>query len=745
MTMTSPKPIDQDPRWDCIENGIDKVIKILEEEQPVPQITSADYMKIYTNIYGMCIETEKKESEYARQLYDKFRGAFEQYITSTVMPCLSEKHDKFLLEELVKRWRNHKVMVLWLSGFFCYLDRYVVPIFGYRPKSLNEVGLAFFRDLVYKEINGKVRDVVISLIEQEREGEQIDRTLLKNVLDIFVEIGMGVMDHYENDFEESLLNATTAYYSKKASIWISKDSCPDYMSKAEECLKLENARVANYLHSSSERKLLEKVQHELMSVYALENEQSGCRASLKYDRVDDLSRLYRLFSETHSDRVSNAFRQHVIAEVRALVIQANAAAASAANGTENRDVSVEQFFVSKAIELHEKCLAYVNGCFQNHKLFNNALHEAFEVLCNERVAGCSSAELLATFCDNLLKKDGATKRLRDEAIEDTLEKVVKLLAYINDKDLFAEFYRKKLATRLLYDRSGFDEHEQSILTKLKQQFGDQLTSKMEGMLNDITVAREIQPDFVKYLSNVNHNGFSEFSVTVLNKLVWPTYNSFNLNLPAELAKCVELFREFYKTRTKLRKLTFLHSMGTCNVIGRFDQKEIEITLSTSQAVALMLFNNSERLSYHEIKSQLNLGDNDVVRTLHPLSCAKYKILNKEPNTRNISPSDVFEFNSKFTVDRMRKIRISMPPVDERKKLVEDVEKERKYTIDASLVRIMKSRKVLGYQQLVSECIEQLSRIFKPDVNAIKKRIEDLIDREFLERDNDNPNMFKYLA
>jgi len=47
-------------------------------------------------------------------------------------------------------------------------------------------------------------------IDQEREGEQIDRALLKNVLDIFVEIGMGQMDHYENDFETAMLKDTSA-------------------------------------------------------------------------------------------------------------------------------------------------------------------------------------------------------------------------------------------------------------------------------------------------------------------------------------------------------------------------------------------------------------------------------------------------------------------------------------------------------------------------------------------------------
>ena len=152
-----------------------------------------------------------------------------------------------------------------------------------------------------------------------------------------------------------------------------------------------------------------------------------------------------------------------------------------------------QVFVRKVIELHDKYLAYVNDCFQNHTLFHKvmiiewltncyvelkcylkvliiqALKEAFEIFCNKGVAGSSSAELLATFCDNILKKGGSEK-LSDEAIEETLEKVcislnvphtsvhlilkvlklgfllvhlqvVKLLAYISDKDLFAEFYR----------------------------------------------------------------------------------------------------------------------------------------------------------------------------------------------------------------------------------------------------------------------------------------------------------------
>lgn len=63
-------------------------------------------------------------------------------------------------------------------------------------------------------------------------------------------------------------------------------------------------------------------------------------------------------------------------------------------------------------------------------------------------------------------------------------------------------------------------------------------------------------------------------------------------------------------------------------------------------------------------------------------------------------------------------QIPLPPVDERRKTVEDVDKDRRYAIDASLVRIMKSRKVLGHQQLVTECVEQMSRMFKVSLISI---------------------------
>ncbi|KAH9730297.1 Cullin-1 [Citrus sinensis] len=684
------KTIDLDQGWDYMQKGITKLKRILEG-LPESPFSSEEYMMLYTTIYNMC--TQKPPHDYSQQLYDKYKQAFEEYISSMVLPSLSEKHDEYMLRELVKRWANHKVMVRWLSRFFHYLDRYFIA--RRSLPALNEVGLTCFREQVYDALKNKAKDAIIAL--------------------------------------------------------------------AEECLKKERDRVSHYLHSSSEPKLVEKVQHELLVVYAtelLEKEQSGCRALLREDKVEDLSRMYRLYHKIPKglEPVANVFKQHITAEGTVLVQQAEDAAT---NQDENHSVGAlmpicicmlmqggSSGAVQEQVNLATSLLWNLLKLFEISKIdfvvWSQALKEAFEIFCNKAVGGSSSSELLATFCDNILKK-GGNEKLSDEAIEETLEKVVKLLAYISDKDLFAEFYRKKLARRLLFDRSANDDHERSILTKLKQQCGGQFTSKMEGMVTDLTLARENQTSFEEYLSN-NQNAHPgiDLSVTVLTTGFWPSYKSSDLNLPSEMVKCVEVFKGFYETKTKHRKLTWIYSLGQCNINGKFEQKNIELIVSTYQAATLLLFNTSDRLSYSEIMTQLNLTHDDLVRLLHSLSCAKYKILLKEPNTKTISQSDHFEFNSKFT-DRMRRIKIPLPPVDERKKIVEDVDKDRRYAIDAALVRIMKSRKVLGHQQLVSECVEQLSRMFKPDIKAIKKRMEDLITRDYLERDKENPNMFRYLA
>ncbi|KAG6537039.1 hypothetical protein ZIOFF_002117 [Zingiber officinale] len=738
-----PKPILFSEGWEVIEQGVTKMKRILEG-LPEPPFTCEEYMKIYTRIHDMCIQRSPHDT--TEKLYTKYKEVIMEYITSVVLPSLKDKHDEFLLRELVIRWSNHKVMSKWLSRFFSYLNRFFIK--RNSLPSLDEVAFTCFRDQVYKETKGKVKDAVISLIDQERGGEQIDRGLLKNVIEIFVEIGTGKMDYYKNDFEEEMLKETASYYSRKASNWILIESFPDYMLKVEECLRKEKDRVVHYLHATSGPKLIEQVRHEVLCVYSsqlLENEKSGCCVLIQEHKVDDLSRMYKLFSKIDDGlcRISQIYKKHVTVEGTILVKKADDVAS---NKEAEKRVVVglqEQTFVREVIELHDKNMPLVNDCFQNHTLFRKALKEAFEIFLNKTVAGSSTAELLVNYCDNILKKGGSEKH-SDEAIEQILEKAVNLLGYIYDKDLFVEFYRKKLARRLLFDKSANEDYERSILTKLKQQNGAHFTSKLEGMVTDMTLARETQADFKEYLQcNPRTNPGIDLSVTVLTTGFWPSYRSSDFHLPFEMTKCIQAFTEFYPTKTNSRKLTWIYSLGTCNITAKFELQTIELIVTTYQAAVLLLFNDSNRLSYSEIMSQLNLVDDDVVRLLQSLCCLKYKILNKEPNINSISSDDVFAFNSKFT-NKMRRIKIPLPIVDEKKKILEVVDKDRKYVVDACLIRIMKSRKVLNHQQLITECVEQL-KVFKPDLKLIKKRIEDLINREYLERDSENLNLYRYLA
>jgi hypothetical protein len=119
---------------------------------------------------------------------------------------------------------------------------------------------------------------------------------------------------------------------------------------------------------------------------------------------------------------------------------------------------------------------------------------------------------------------------------------------------------------------------------------------------------------------------------------------------------VEVFKEFYETKTKHRKLTWIYSLGTCNLVGKFKPRDIELILTTYQASVLLLFNSADSLSYSDIKSQLNLTDEDVTRLLHSLSCAKFKILNKEPSNKTINQNDTFAFNPTFT-NQLRRVKV----------------------------------------------------------------------------------------
>ena len=63
----------------------------------------------------------------------------------------------------------------------------------------------------------------------------------------------------------------------------------------------------------------------------------------------------------------------------------------------------------------------------------------------------------------------------------------------------------------------------------------------------------------------------------------------------------------------------------------------------------------------------------------------------------------------------------------------------------AIVKIMKMRKKISNAQLQTELVEILKNMFLPSKKMIKEQIEWLIEHKYMKRDEDNINLFMYMA
>lgn len=749
-------------------------------------ISRGDYAAAYTMCYNMC--TQRSPHNWSEQLYGRHKECIGEYLETTVLTALEPKRGEELLKELSRRWENHRIMNRWMKNFFSYLDRYQVNYNNELP--LVASGLALFRNVIYcdETLRGNVTAAILDMIEEERGGSSsIDRDLIRSCVSIYIAMGdalitangvdsfssagAAVSDHppssniasltsYISDLENPLLVATRAYYTQKVDIWIRENSTPAYLTLVEQALDAEQVRCRAYLTPHTEKNVLsalDEVCLEIPLMELLQKEGSGCAALLVNNMVDDLRRMFQLLSRLSSGLapMCEIFSAHIIKLGLDRIQQRTKTLEELPDKEREKDVNGGAYdpqFVKDLLALHEKYSSLINNHFSGHGAFQKALTDAFSEIVNKELQGSkvTMADVLASFCDRILKTGG--EKLSDSDVEDYLEKTVQLFSYLSDKDVFADIYRNQLAKRILNHRSNSDDMERTMVSKLKLRCGSQFTGKMEGMLNDLAVASEHQQEFLTAYEEVEQSATGappkvDFSVNVLTTGHWPTYRVIEINLPMPMANCCKIFSDYYTHKTAVRRLQWTFSLGNASVKGTFGSsgrsRTYDFQVVTLQAAVMLAFNINDTWSFEALLAELKCPEEILKKLIHSLACGKLRILKKIPAEGNaIRNTDSFTFNDAFTC-QMRKVRIPVAVLDDTGP-TRRIEEDRGHAIEAAAVRIMKARKVLSHQLLVGEVLSQLS-FFQPNPRTIKRKLEHLIEREFLERDPDDPGVYRYLA
>eukprot|EP00943_MAST-04B_sp_MAST-4B-sp1_P004546 g4546.t1 len=301
------------------------------------------------------------------------------------------------------------------------------------------------------------------------------------------------------------------------------------------------------------------------------------------------------------------------------------------------------------------------------------------------------------------------------------------------------------------------------------------------MLNDMRLAADVQNDFTDYLADpeaLTEKTQGELtsapedqsplkkaksidpsqlqialSVNVLTQGFWPTYKHIDFVMTKDLQIAKNIFEQFYCLRTANRKLRWVHTLGSIVVQGTFNNSlyTAEMTMSTFQACILLLFNRWDAQSPTGVAQALKMSLNDLNKQLMPLVFGKYKILktvNEGVEGPKLQSSERVCVNHHFS-EKQKRIRIPLAIAKtsdkERDDTTGDVRERRKHQMEATIVRIMKAKEKIKHDDLVTETIKMLKPLFQASADILEPRIEDLISRDYLERSDDDPNLYEYVA
>ncbi|KAK7138028.1 hypothetical protein R3I94_013609 [Phoxinus phoxinus] len=695
--------------------------KLKEAVEAIQNSTSIKYNleELYQAVENLC------SHKISAKLYKQLRVVCEDHIKAQIDQFREDALDSVLfLKKIDKCWQDHCRQMIMIRSIFLFLDRTYVLQNSMLP-SIWDMGLELFRFYIISDlkVQSKTIDGILLLIERERSGEAIDRSLLRSLLSMLSDLQI-----YQDSFEQRFLEETNRLYAAEGQRLMQEREVPEYLHHVNKRLEEEADRVITYLDQSTQKPLIATVEKQLLGEHLTAILQKGLNNLLDENRIQDLSLLYQLFSRVRGG--VQVLLQHWVEYIKVF------------GSTIVINPEKDKTMVQELLDFKDKVDHIIDVCFMKNEKFVNGMKEAFETFINKRPN--KPAELIAKYVDSKLR--AGNKEATDEELEKMLDKIMIIFRFIYGKDVFEAFYKKDLAKRLLVGKSASVDAEKSMLSKLKHECGAAFTSKLEGMFKDMELSKDIMVQFKQHMQCQNIPGNIELTVNILTMGYWPTYVPMEVHLPPEMVKLQEIFKTFYLGKHSGRKLQWQSTLGHCVLKAEFKEGKKELQVSLFQTLVLLMFNEGEEFSLEDIKLATGIEDGELRRTLQSLACGKARVLTKIPKSKDVEDGDKFSCNDDFK-HKLFRIKINQiqmkETVEEQASTTERVFQDRQYQIDAAIVRIMKMRKTLSHNLLVSEVYNQLKFPVKPA--DLKKRIESLIDRDYMERDKENPNQYNYVA
>ncbi|XP_048054213.1 cullin-4A [Megalobrama amblycephala] len=699
----------------------DTWLKLRDAVGAIQNSTSIKYNleELYQAVENLC------SYKVSPMLYKQLRQVCEDHVRAQIHQFREESLDSLsFLKRMNRCWQDHCRQTIMIRSIFLFLDRTYVLQNSLLP-SIWDTGLELFRTHIVSDSGVQSRTVegILEQIERERNGETVDRSLLRSLLGMLSDLQV-----YKDSFEQRFLTETTRLYAAEGQRLMQEREVPEYLHHVARRLEEENDRVISYLDQSTQKPLIAAVEKQLLGEHMTAILQKGLQTLLDENRVCELTLLYELFSKVKGGLTAllQSWRDYI----------------KSSGGEIVSSPEKDKEMVQELLDFKDRMDLVSQRCFQRNETFINAMKEAFENFINKRPN--KPAELIAKYVDSKLR--AGNKEATEEELERILDKIMIIFRFIHGKDVFEAFYKKDLAKRLLVGKSASVDAEKSMLSKLKHECGAAFTSKLEGMFKDMELSKDVMIQFKQYMQNQTDPSNIELTVNILTMGHWPSYTPMDVHLPAEMVKLQEVFKLFYLGKHSGRKLQWQPTLGHAVLKTEFKEGKKELQVSLFQTLVLLIFNEADECSVEEIRAATGIEDGELKRTLQSLACGKARVLNKTPRGKDVEDADRFHFNSDFR-HKLFRIKINQiqmkETVEEQVSTTERVFQDRQYQIDAAVVRIMKMRKTLSHNLLVSELYNQLKFPVKPA--DLKKRIESLIDRDYMERDKENANQYHYVA